>query len=157
MNTANELTAILPKLRSFAKLFYQNESDQEDLVQETVLKVLKGDYKDIGSNLFNYACMIMRNSYINHFRRQKIVRNAFANHEPDQNSASESFDIFEQMRLKDINKAIEELSEKYNSPLTLYVQGYKYKEISKILGIDIGTVKSRIFFARKQLKTKLAA
>ncbi|MDE6076955.1 MAG: RNA polymerase sigma factor, partial [Muribaculaceae bacterium] len=56
---------------------------------------------------------------------------------------------------KEISSAIQEFSEDYRIPFTMYVQGYKYSEIAEHMGLPLGTVKSRIFFARKRLQNVL--
>lgn len=53
--------------------------------------------------------------------------------------------------LKDIIKAIENLDYDFKIPFTLFMEGYKYKEIADIMDLPLGTVKSRIFFTRKKL------
>jgi RNA polymerase sigma-70 factor (ECF subfamily) len=60
------------------------------------------------------------------------------------------------MNEKEIYKAVEELEDEFRIPFEMYFEGYKYKEISEHLNLPIGTVKSRIFLARKQLMHQLA-
>jgi RNA polymerase sigma-70 factor (ECF subfamily) len=43
------------------------------------------------------------------------------------------------------------LDDEYRIPLTMYFEGYKYKEIAEEMNLPIGTIKSRIFLARKQM------
>ena len=57
--------------------------------------------------------------------------------------------------VKEINSAIRQFSEEYRQPFNLYVAGYKYHEIAEKLNLPLGTVKSRIFFARKKLREQL--
>ena len=57
--------------------------------------------------------------------------------------------------MKEINKAINSFTDEYKVPFSMHVSGYKYEEIAKHLSLPIGTVKSRIFFARKRLKDML--
>ena len=56
---------------------------------------------------------------------------------------------------KEIDKAIDHLDCEFKIPFRMHTQGYKYKEISDVLGLKIGTVKSRIFFTRKKLAENL--
>ena len=55
----------------------------------------------------------------------------------------------------EIVKEIEALSEEFKQPFTMFLSGYKYKEIAEALDLKIGTVKSRIFFTRKKLGKSL--
>ena len=56
------------------------------------------------------------------------------------------------MNVKEINELIDQIDERFSAPFRLYSQGFSYEEISKQLDLPMGTVKSRIFFARKHLK-----
>ena len=55
----------------------------------------------------------------------------------------------------EITKEINNLSEEFKKPFTMFLNGFKYKEIADELGLKIGTVKSRIFFTRKKLMENL--
>ena len=57
--------------------------------------------------------------------------------------------------VKEISSAINAFSNEYREPFSLYVAGYKYNEIAEKMGLPLGTVKSRIFFARKRLRQQL--
>jgi RNA polymerase sigma-70 factor (ECF subfamily) len=56
---------------------------------------------------------------------------------------------------KEINKTIDALEDEYKVPFTMFLDGYKYKEIAEELDLPLGTVKSRIFFTRKKLEKSL--
>jgi RNA polymerase sigma-70 factor (ECF subfamily) len=56
---------------------------------------------------------------------------------------------------KEINKTIDALEDEYKVPFTMFLDGYKYKEIAEELVLPLGTVKSRIFFTRKKLEKSL--
>ena len=60
------------------------------------------------------------------------------------------------MLFRSISNALNSFSEEYRVPFNMYVAGYKYHEIADKLGLPLGTVKSRIFFARKRLREELA-
>lgn len=61
------------------------------------------------------------------------------------------------LNLQEINGAISSLEEDYRVPFQLFVDGFKYKEISEEMNLPIGTVKSRIFIARQKLMGQLKA
>ncbi len=57
--------------------------------------------------------------------------------------------------VKEISAALNSFNEEYRVPFNMFVAGYKYNEIAEKLNLPLGTVKSRIFFARKQLREQL--
>jgi len=59
------------------------------------------------------------------------------------------------LRLKDIQEAIHNLPQIFRNPFLLYFDGFKYHEIADMLSEPLGTIKSRIHFARKLLKTQI--
>jgi RNA polymerase sigma-70 factor (ECF subfamily) len=71
------------------------------------------------------------------------------------NIQSHDDNAIEKIGVKDINKQINLLGEEYKEPFEMHFEGFKYKEIADKLGIPIGTVKSRIFIARKKLMEAL--
>jgi len=60
------------------------------------------------------------------------------------------------MRIKEIKNAIQQLPEIFKTPFLLYFDGYKYHEIADVLNEPLGTIKSRIHFARKLLKEQIS-
>jgi len=146
-------------LRSFSRKFISNEQDGNDLIQDTLLKALV--YKDKfqpGTNLKAWLFTIMRNTFINQFNK-KSKRNTY-NINTDEEGFN--FDHFidnctpENIYVKgEIDQTISDLSDNYSTPLTMYHEGYKYEEIAQKLEIPMGTVKNRIFTARKKLYNKL--
>jgi RNA polymerase sigma factor (sigma-70 family) len=144
-------------LMAFAKSFTKDEDDAKDLTQETMLKALvyRGYYKP-QTNFKAWVFTIMRNVFINQYRRKSksqvifdtsndlyLLSNSVSNHETPSNY------IYE----KEVNNQINNLEEEYKQPFKMHFEGFKYKEISDKLDIPIGTVKSRIFLARKKLAT----
>ena len=59
------------------------------------------------------------------------------------------------MMLKELNGMVEVLDDSIRVPFLMHFEGYKYQEIADDLRLPLGTVKSRIFFARKELKEKI--
>jgi RNA polymerase sigma-70 factor (ECF subfamily) len=59
------------------------------------------------------------------------------------------------LRIKDIQEAIHNLPEIFRNPFLLYFDGFKYHEIADMLNEPLGTIKSRIHFARKLLKSQI--
>lgn len=163
MNTIQfqkNLLGIQDNMRSLALSLTSNMDDAEDLIQETSLRVLKNKDKFTDNvNFKGWVLTVMRNMFINNYHRiarsQTIIdSNADPYNQPVLNEgALQSPDS--SMDYKEISKAIEDLPDSLREPFTMYVSGYKYNEISETLDLPLGTVKSRIFFARKELQSKL--
>ena len=102
---------------------------------------------------------IMRNIFINNYRKtvrdQTFVdqtENLFHLNLP-QNSGFESTEG--NYDLKEIRKIVNSLPKEYRVPFSMYVSGFKYREIAVKLALPLGTVKSRIFFTRQRLQKEL--
>jgi RNA polymerase sigma factor (sigma-70 family) len=102
---------------------------------------------------------IMRNIFINDYRRKAKQKTIFDNTPNDFLLNSQQVAVSNSaegaMRLKEIHEAIHHLPEIFKTPFQLYFDGYKYQEIADVLSEPLGTVKSRIHFARKLLKDRL--
>jgi RNA polymerase sigma-70 factor (ECF subfamily) len=97
----------------------------------------------------------MRNIFINDYRRndrKKVVMDTVMYAEKNNSS---SFLAERNIRLKEINTAIYNLPSIFKNACLLYLQGYKYNEIALALNEPLGTIKSRIHFARKMLQKQL--
>lgn len=149
-------------LRHYAYQLTRNVEDTNDLVQETMLKAYTYQDKfENGTNLKGWLYTIMKNTFINNYRRM-VKRNTFIDQTDNdfyldsvaplvKNEGEQGF-----LR-KDIETAIGELPVNLQKPFTMNVKGFKYHEIAEILNIPIGTVKTRIFVARRQLRDALAS
>ena len=148
-------------LINFAKKLTRNPIDAEDLVQETAIKAYKGIHTfNVGSNFKSWAFTILKNTFINNYYKKK--RSGIVNKPiEDFTFALESKyalhnDALSQLTIQDIHNHIESLTNTCKVPFLMHVQGYQYNEISDSLRIPMGTVKSRINYARKKLKTALS-
>ena len=143
---------------------YQLTSDREaaaDLLQDTTLKALDNEEKFTSdANFKGWVMSIMRNLFINNYR--KTVRQAtivdttedLYHINTSQESALETPDG--SMTVKEINAILATFDEEFRVPFNMHVAGYKYSEIAEELNLPVGTVKSRIFFARKRLRAALS-
>ena len=143
-------------LKNFAISLTHNTDDALDLVQDTFMKAItyREKFQD-NTNLKSWLFTIMKNTFINNYRRavktKQIIQSnadlamsrAWKNNYCD---FSES-----QMATKYILNKIENLDDQYKIPFTRYYDGYRYEEIAKDLHLPLGTIKSRIFLARKIL------
>ena len=155
----NQLIKELRFLRTFAKKFDAGIIEHDDLVQDTLLRAMNcvAKYRQ-GTNLRGWLSVLMRNIYINNYRKyclfQKFI--AIPDTEPFCPPIDAGYNHGEDRLLSaDIKAAFANLRATECVPFKLFVSGYKYREIASKLQIPLGTVKTRIFLARNTLKTIL--
>lgn len=147
-------------LRPFAATLTKDQETAKDLLQETVYRALANREKyRTGTNIKAWLYTIMRNIFINNYRRRvnqnTVLDNSLNDFLLDYNQVSVANSAESNLRIKEIHKAIYKLPEIFKNPFLLYFDGYKYAEISDMLSEPLGTIKSRIHFARKLLKEHL--
>lgn len=147
-------------LRMYALRFTRNNEDANDLVQDTMLKAITyyEKFKE-GTNLKGWLYTIMKNTFINNYRRITKANTVIT--QTEEITSSNLFYSSTKNRgenifiMDDIQEALGDLQEDYYVPFSMYFEGYKYHEIADYLEIPIGTVKTRIHVARKSLKKSL--
>ena len=156
----NNLLGLQDNMMNFALSLTTNREAAEDLLQETTLRVLNNKdkyYENV--NFKGWVFTIMHNIFVNNYRR--VVRsktfidkteNLYHLNLP-QDSGFDTPDSA--YTVKEINKAINSFTDEYKVPFSMHIAGYKYQEIANHLGLPIGTVKSRIYFARQRLQAML--
>lgn len=160
VNFANNLLSIQSELFNFA---YKLTSDREaanDLLQETSLKALvnKEKYMD-ETNFRGWVYTIMRNIFINKYR--KTLRNQTYVDQTDnmfylnQGLEPEGDSIEKRYDLKEMHHIVNSLPKEYRTIFSMFVSGFKYREIAEKMNLPLGTVKSRIFFTRQRLQEQL--
>lgn len=147
-------------LKPFAVNLTRDSEAANDLYQETLYKALANkDKYNVGTNIKAWLFTIMRNIFINDYRRKAKQRTIFDNTPNDflinMKQAAIPNGAESSLRMKEITEAIHQLPEIFKVPFQLYFDGYKYQEIADALGEPLGTVKSRIHFARKLLKERI--
>lgn len=148
-------------LKPFAINLTRDSETANDLYQETLYKALANHEKySVGTNIRAWLFTIMRNIFINDYRRKAKQKTIFDSTPNDflinQKQVSVSNMAESDLRLKEIKNAIQQLPEIFKTPFLLYFDGYKYNEIAEALGEPLGTIKSRIHFARKLLKEQIS-
>lgn len=143
-------------LFAFAMKLTRNKANAKDLLQETLCRAYKNKNRfNLGTNFKAWITTIMRNNFINDYRKQKTRNRVEA--------PIEDFGYFIENKsvegnansiimMKELTNLVDSLSNEFKQPFVMFKDGYHYDEIAKIMNIPIGTVKSRIFFARKKLK-----
>ena len=147
-------------LRPFAINLTRDNEAAQDLYQETLYKALANQEKyHAGTNIKAWLFTIMRNIFINNYRRKAKHQTVFDNSPNDfllnNNQVTVANVAESNMQMKEIRKAIYNLPEIFKTPFSLYFDGYKYHEIAEALHEPLGTIKSRIHFARKLLKEQI--
>jgi RNA polymerase sigma-70 factor (ECF subfamily) len=147
-------------LKNYALQLTRNLEDANDLVQETMLKAFTYKTKfEEGTNLKGWLYTIMRNSFINNYRRI-MRRNTFIDttdntyflDAPDYTTSNQGESTF---MGRDMQVAIDKLPDDLKITFNLNMEGFKYHEIAEELDIPIGTVKTRIFVAKRKLRKQL--
>ncbi|MBS1778153.1 MAG: RNA polymerase sigma factor [Bacteroidetes bacterium] len=147
-------------LRPYAISLTRDQEDAKDLYQETMMRaLLNKDKYQFGTNLKAWLYTIMRNIFINNYWRNKKfaklsgeIPQDIAMYERQQVSYNEGWN---NVRMAEVKKAIDELPAVFRLSFELHYTGYKYQEIADLLHEPLGTVKSRIHFARKMLTSQL--
>ena len=144
-------------LKPFAINLTRDTEAANDLYQETLYKALANSEKyNAGTNIKAWLFTIMRNIFINDYRRKAKRKTIFDNTPNDYllniKQVSVGNDAETTIRTKEIQAAILALPEIFKTPFLLYFEGYKYNEIAVALNEPLGTIKSRIHFARKLLQ-----
>ena len=153
----DQLNGISNSLRAFSLKLTGNNDDAEDLYQDTAVRIItNADKYNPGTNFKAWAATIMKNIFINdyrkHHRRSQLLEqvrssqlltidNKVTNNQGDRD-----------LELQDLTSLTDRLPDDFRIPFMLAHQGYKYEEIAKELKTPVGTIKSRIFFARKRLQ-----
>jgi RNA polymerase sigma-70 factor (ECF subfamily) len=147
-------------LKPFAITLTRDSEAAKDLFQETLYRALANkDKYNVGTNIKAWLYTIMRNIFINNYRR-KAKQNTIFDSSPNEfllnsNQAMVSGTIESNLRVKDIQAAVHKLPEIFRNPFLLYFDGFKYHEIADMLEEPLGTIKSRIHFARRLLKAQI--
>ncbi|GAP70746.1 RNA polymerase, sigma subunit, ECF family [Bacteroidales bacterium 6E] len=154
------LLGLSDKLHYYALSLTSDSERANDLLQETFLKALT--YRDKFAQNTNFKAWIytiMKNTFINDYRRNVKTKNTFEGSTNDHLVASTKDGVHpgpdSVYSSQEINKSIQALEDEYRIPFTMFLEGYKYKEIADELNLPLGTVKSRIFFTRKKLEKTL--
>ncbi len=160
-NFEKELVAIHTNMYNFAYMLTSDRDDAYDLVQDTVLKVLSSEDKYMDNiNFKGWVLTIMRNIFINQYR--KMMRNSTV---IDRSTDLYQLNLPQDSGLEtpegtvsviEINRALDSIGDDYGVPFRMLLAGYKYNEIAQKVHLPLGTVKSRIFFARRKLQVILA-
>jgi len=160
----SDLSSIIVSHESFlyqlALKLTKSAEDSNDLLQETYYKAIKNSDKfKEGTNIKGWLYTIMKNTFINAYRKKKnqntfvdeTDNKYFLNLRETEKTVSTDAAVDHEYLMKQINS----VDKTYVETFMMYYNGYKYEEIAEIMDIPLGTVKSRIFLARRKMMDKL--
>ena len=156
LNFNSNLEKIEDLLFGFAMKLTRNRDDAKDLMQETLMRSYdKKDRFKEGTNFKAWMTTIMYNSYVNQYRRRR-TRNKIETPIEDCTLAISAKPAVEKVQsvimMKELKSMIDLLDDAYKIPFQMFYEGFQYSEIAEKIDAPIGTVKSRIFYARKKLQ-----
>ena len=155
-----KLLSLQENMMNFALMLTANRDDAQDLLQDTTLKVLDNQDKFADNvNFKGWVLTVMRNIFINNYHKivrvQTVVDSSADLYNLDVVNDSGFDSPDKAYQIKEITKAINGLNDDLKVPFSMFLSGYKYNEIAEKLNVPLGTVKSRIFFARQELQKRL--
>lgn len=158
-NNFNKMASVL---NSFAYNLTKNTEEAKDLFQETAFRAMTNREKfNPGTNFKAWLFTIMKNIFINNYRKKMKANTIIDSTEnlyyinSGSNTIANSGE--NNILMKELQSMITGLEDGIRIPFLMHYEGYKYQEIAEELDLPLGTIKSRIFFARKALKTSIHA
>lgn len=158
-----------PKIYGLTYNMTSNREDAEDLTQEIFVKAFEALPRFKGkSSFYTWLYRIGVNKTIN-YRKKRNRKRALSLDSFDQEvkmdeayhdltakgSPLRSISLSELQ--KKLNEALQKLSEKHRTVVVMHdMQGIPHEEIAKIVGASVGTVRSRLFYARRQMQAELS-
>ncbi len=163
MNAATfrrDLLEMQSELQRFAFKLTADKEEANDLMQETSLRALENMEKYTPDTNFKaWVYTIMRNLFINNYRKvlreQTFVDYTDNLHNIDSTQLSKDYITENDYDRKELRRVVNSLPDIYRVPFSMFVSGFKYREIADRLSLPLGTVKSRIFLTRRSLQEEL--
>lgn len=155
-----QLNSLSGPLNAFALKLTRDSEEAKDLYQETAFRAIINIDKFIpGTNLKAWLLTIMKNIFINNYRKnaksRKIIDTTENLYYINSGQATIGNDAESNIMMDELTEIVDSLDESLRVPFEMHYLGHKYQEIADTLHLPLGTVKSRIFFARRELKEKI--
>ena len=157
MEFSHQIAGLRGALQRFTSRFTSDREESHDLVQDTMLRALihRDKFRE-NTNLKGWLFTIMRNTFINNYRKNR--KRALHDRSMDYPNTEDEHTFnrpHENMEFNEIWNNVNNLRVELLMPFKMHSSGYKYQEIAEQLGILLGTVKNRIFHARKEIQKNL--
>ena len=145
----------IPRLRRYARVLVRNVDQADDLVQECLERALRHiDRWEPGTNMRAWLFTIMHRIYLNQMRRPRL--SFLEDIDISESLQSVSGGQLDRVELRQVDTAFSKLSDEHKAVIALVaVDGLKYEEAAEVLGIALGTVRSRLSRARQALARNL--
>lgn len=156
---SQQISELLPALKRYARFLARNESDADDLVQDCVERAIRnhGKFQE-GTNLNAWLNTIMRNTFINKLRHDKIVRQHVQHESLGEDINVSPASQFDHIQLGEVLRACEDLSDDHRQAIDLLcIKQVSYKEAARRMTVREATAKTRLFRAREKLRMQFAA
>lgn len=135
-----------------------HEDDALDAVQDGFINALRNAINFRGQSSFKtWLLRVVANAALDLSRQRKRQQNRFTNETVELDHSVETLHPTEGLFFEDLmtrlNAALEKLPQAQRETFVLHVDGeLSYREVAEVLGVSIGTVMSRLFYARQRLK-----
>jgi RNA polymerase sigma-70 factor, ECF subfamily len=150
---ANLIEAEIPRLRRYARALTRNEVAADDLVQDCLVRaVAKQHLWQEGTDLRAWLFTILHNQHVNHVRRsvREGVAVAVSETEP---SLTRAADHEKRLELRDLDRALAQLPDEQRTIILMVgLEGMRYEAVAEIIGVPVGTVRSRLSRGREALR-----
>lgn len=146
-----QLKSLLPQLRRFAFALTGDADDADDLLQNTLLKLLNHPQDLDEHSLMKWSFRVCKNLWIDEYRSRKVRTDASKNPELQESALTENGEKAQEKAntLKQVNQAMDQLPEDQRCVLALVaMQGLSYRDTAEALKLPLGTVMSRLARAR---------
>ena len=155
-----DLLEMQSELQRFAFKLTADKEEANDLLQETSLRALQNmDKYTPDTNFKGWVYTIMRNIFINNYRKvlreQTFIDYTDNLHNIDSVQLTMDSVTENDYDRKELFRVLNSLPDIYRVPFSMFVSGFKYREIADKLSLPLGTVKSRIFLTRRSLQEEL--
>jgi RNA polymerase sigma factor (sigma-70 family) len=152
----NRISNEIPKLRRYARALVRDASAADDLVQDALTRALsKVHLWQEGTDLRAWLFTILHNQYVNHVRRGVREGLSVGLSETEMRLTAGPTQQ-SRLQLRDLDRALARLPEEQRQVILLAgLEGLSYEEMADIVGVPVGTIRSRLSRGRDALRTMM--